>query len=124
MKKIIATTTLAALAALAAPSAAQATDDEAYGREGRIAFADRNGIRSWRVEDNDTVLVQARGGDWYRAELMGPCLALRFSNRLGFESNPDGSFDRFGRIVTDNDICALSSFVTIRDPDAAPAEES
>lgn len=126
MKKIIATTTLAALTALAAPTAAQSTDSgdtaEAYGREGRIAFADRNGIRDWEVEDNDTLLVESRGGDWYRAELMGPCIGLRFSNSIGFESNPDGSFDRFGKIVTENDVCALRSFVTIPDPEAGEPE--
>ena len=127
MKKIIATTTLAALTALGAPAAAQSPESgataETFGREGRIAFADRNGIRDWDVEDNDTLLVESRGGDWYRAELMGPCLGLRFSNSIGFESNPDGSFDRFGSIVTENDVCPLRSFVTIPDPEAAPAEE-
>lgn len=120
MKTTLTALSLAALAAMgSAPAAAQpATDARAaeLGREARIPFADHGGIRDWHAESSDVLLIEARGGRWYRAELMGHCLDLRFSTALGFETNHDGSFDRFSTIHTRNDTCHVRSLTQIPEP--------
>ena len=123
MEKTILTLAAAATAAFGGAPAAADTNPE-YGREARIPFADHGAIRNWRAESGDVLLIEARGGRWYRAELFGHCLDLRFSNAIGFESNFDGSFDRWSTIHTRNDTCRVRSLVRIPDPDERDPERS
>ncbi len=108
---------LAAAAAFAAPATAQTGEVAIDSTEqARIPFADRT-IRNWRTPSRDVVLIEAGGGQWYRADLMGSCSGLRFSETLGFETNAGGSFDRFSSIVTRDQNCPVRSLVAIPDPD-------
>lgn len=86
--------------------------------EARIPFADNGGIRNWRAEPGDVLLIEARGGDWYRAEMMGPCIGLNFTETIGFETNPNGSFDRFSSVRTRDGECHVRSLTRTSDPDA------
>ena len=119
MKQILAP--LALLAALAAPAAAYDHHGEqaeaAEPEQARIAFADRS-IRNWRAPTRDILLIEANGDRWYRAEFLGPCPGLRFTQEIGFDTNSDGSFDRFSAIVTRDGRCQVASLVRIADPDA------
>jgi hypothetical protein len=92
----------------AAPSAPAA--------ETRIPFANHGGIYNWQVINDRTVLIQGQNRKWYKATLMSSCFDLSFSERLGFESNSDGSFDKFSSIKTHGQNCPLTSLVETTPP--------
>jgi Family of unknown function (DUF6491) len=87
--------------------------------EAQIAFAKKN-IWNWQVVDNNTVLIQDVGRRWYKATLFGNCINLPFSQRLAFESNPSGSFDKFSTIRVQGQRCPLTSLVETTAPPKKP----
>lgn len=99
-----------ASATLAAPPTS------ASSAEARIPFADHGGIYDWRVVDNRTVLIQGQDRRWYKAVLLSPCINLPFAERIGFESNADGSFDKFGSIRVRDQNCPLVSLIETTAP--------
>ncbi|HEX7115507.1 MAG TPA: DUF6491 family protein [Steroidobacter sp.] len=105
---------------LAAIGFGAAAQDEAgeSAKPARIPFANLGGIRNWRATDWDTLYVQARNGQWYRAELMGPCPGLDFAHTIGFVLEPTGSFDSFSSILVDGEQCRLKSLVRSEPPSA------
>jgi hypothetical protein len=88
--------------------------------EAQIAFANHGGIYNWQVVDSRTVLIQGQNRKWYKATLFSSCFDLPFAERLGFESNSDGSFDKFSSIQVRSQKCPLVSLVET----AAPAKKS
>ena len=102
-----------ASAAMAAPP------KSAPGTEARIPFADHDGIYNWQVVDNRTVLIQGQDRRWYKAVLLSPCMDLPFAERIGFESNADGSFDKFSSIQVREQKCPLVSLVETTAPPKA-----
>jgi hypothetical protein len=88
--------------------------------EASIPFANHGGIYSWQVVDDRTILIESRSRKWYKAILFSPCIDLPFSETLGFESNPDGSFDKFSSIKVPRQNCPLTSLVET----AAPAKKA
>jgi Family of unknown function (DUF6491) len=113
---------LVALLTVAAPAWAGLREDEAAPAaspaatpapppEARIVFADKGGIWNWEVLDSTTILIQDRGRRWYKAKLLASCTGLPFEQRIGFESNADGSFDKFSAIQTRQQRCPLVSLV-------------
>ena len=110
--------------AVAALMASQAGADEAKqapAPEARIAFADKN-IWNWQVLDNRTVLIETSSHKWFKAVLMSPCLDLPYSEKIGFQSNADGSFDKFGAIQTRGTRCPLISLTATTAPAKAPKQ--
>jgi Family of unknown function (DUF6491) len=79
--------------------------------EVQINFANHGGIWDWSVVDNKTVLIQDRSRRWYKATLLVNCIDLPFDQKLGFESNADGSFDKFSVVQTRSQRCPLTSLV-------------
>ncbi len=123
---------LASAPALGAAPGANAPDDlgkkvqaagESRGPEVSIPFADRGGILDWRAIGRDTLLVQGTGNRWYRVELFGPCFELPFVERVGFNANPTGDFDRFSAVIVRGQRCAVKS-VTASAPPPPPARKS
>jgi hypothetical protein len=88
--------------------------------QAQIAFANHGGIYNWQVVDDRTVLIQSQNRKWYKATLFSPCFDLPFAERLGFESNADGSFDKFSSIQVRSQKCPLVSLVET----TAPAKKS
>jgi hypothetical protein len=109
----------------AAPAGNAAVDGTppAAPAEARIPFANRQGIYSWHVVDDKTVLIQAQNRQWYKATLMTPCFDLPFAETIGFESNADGSFDKFSAIKLRRQKCQLISLVK-SDPPPKKAKKS
>ena len=83
----------------------------AAAEQARVPFANDGGIYDWRVLDDRTVLIQDINGQWYKASLMTPCIGLPFVQRIGIESNPDGSFNELGAIKLRHQTCPLASLV-------------
>ena len=84
-------------------------------REAEIPFADKT-IWNWQVVDDSTVLIQDRGRKWYKATLLGHCINLSVADKLGFESNPSGTFDKFSSIRVGGERCPLKSLVETSAP--------
>jgi hypothetical protein len=106
---------LIACAAVGDTPAAPATPN-APAAEASIPFADHDGIYNWQVIDDRTVLIQGQNRKWYKASLMSRCFDLAFAERLGFESNPNGSFDKFSAITVRGQSCPLTSLVETLPP--------
>ena len=92
--------------------------------EVQITFANHGGIWDWSVVDNRTLLIQDRSRRWYKATLMVTCIDLPFDQKLGFESNNDGSFDRFSAIQTRGQRCPLMSLVRSDPPVSKKAKKA
>ncbi len=109
---------------LLAGAAARAADDpktdagakSAPAVEASIPFADHDGIYTWQVENNRTVLIQSQSRKWYRATLMSPCFDLPFAEQIAFETNPSGSFDKFSAIRVRSQRCPVTSLVQTNAP--------
>jgi hypothetical protein len=98
-------------AAADSPTSAQTAAPEA-----RIPFVNHGGIYNWQVVNNRTVLIQGQNRKWYKATLFSACIDLPFAERLGFESNADGSFDKFSSIKVREQNCPLVSLVETTPP--------
>jgi hypothetical protein len=117
---------VAAFAAAATPSADDPTRAqldakvkaaaESRGPQVSIPFANHGGIVNWRAVDRDTLLIEGRGGKWYRAELLPGCFDLPFADRVGFRSNPGGDFDRFSSVYVRGQTCRVSSLTETAPP--------
>ncbi len=92
---------LAVLASLAMPAAA--ADARVT-----IPFPDKGGIDSWHADSDSVLYLKSRGGDWYRAELLGACTGLSFAAAIGYEAEPNGTFDSTSAILVDNQRCPLT----------------
>ena len=98
----------------AASSAAAAPAPEV-----QIPFA-KNNLWNWQVLDDQTLLIQDQSRRWYKATLFGHCINLPFANRIAFDSNPSGTFDKFSAILVRGQRCPLMSLVAT----TAPAKKS
>lgn len=111
--------------ALAAIAGAQVPDGPVSrppvsGGEARIPFADHGGIYNWQVLNNRTILIQGQDRSWYKATLFSACIDLPFAERVGFQSNPDGTFDKFSSIKVGRQNCRLTSLVPTTPPVKKP----
>lgn len=98
--------------ALAAP-AVHAETASAARQEARIPFVNHGGIRDWRAVDRDTLYIQDRHRNWYRAELMGPAFDLNFSWTIGFDTGPTNTLDKFSSVVVRGQKYPIQSLVRI-----------
>jgi hypothetical protein len=114
---------LATLLTAAVATASNADEASASGSEEvSIPFAAHHGIENWRAVDRDTLLIEGHGDRWYRAELMGSCPGLRHALSIGFDHEPDGSFDRFSAIIVDGQRCPLRSLTQTTAPEREKAD--
>jgi hypothetical protein len=98
------------------PPSPKAPVVDATTSEARIPFANHGGIYNWRAVNDRTLLIQAQNRQWFKATLFGPCIDLTFAERVGFESNADGSFDKFSAVQVRNQKCPLASLVPTQAP--------
>ncbi|MFN3944208.1 MAG: DUF6491 family protein [Allosphingosinicella sp.] len=109
----------AALVAAGGISAAGAAPARDAPREARIPFVNHGGIRDFVPAGRDVVYLQDRSRQWYRAELMGPCLGLPFARAIGVETWGASSFDRFGMLIVEGQRCPVQSLVRTERPSRA-----
>jgi hypothetical protein len=103
---------MAALAAPAAPAVAQ-SQPAPTSAEVSIPFANNGGIRDWREDGKQAVYIQDRFFRWYRATLMAPSFDLPTALAIGFDTGPNGRFDRFSSIVVRDQRYPVQSLVRI-----------
>jgi Family of unknown function (DUF6491) len=98
-----------------APPPSSAPAVAAPAAEAQIPFAKRN-IWNWQVVDDQTVLIRDQGRRWYKATLFGHCINLPFADKIAFDSNPGGTFDKFSAILVRGQRCPLISLVETTAP--------
>lgn len=85
----------------AAPAAAEAS----------IPFVNSDTIRDWRADGSQALYVQDVHGQWYHAELMGPCSGLPYAERIGIATRGPDTLDKFGSVIVSGQRCAIRSLV-------------
>ena len=94
--------------AVAAPPAAP---------EASIPFANHpRAIRTFEAVGDDILYLQDRQGRWYRAELGGPCIGLRWANGIGYDTRGGLSLDRFSTILVGDERCPIVSLTRSEAP--------
>ena len=76
-----------------------------------IQFAARGGIKDWHSENDQSIYLRDRTGNWYYATFNGVCPNLRAAQTMHFETDAAGAFDRFSSITTDYGRCQVASVV-------------
>ena len=107
---------LLAAASLAAPAAAKAPRTADRAEEATIPFVQFRGIRDFRAEGRDVLYLQDRSRNWYRAEVMGPCLGLPWARTIGVDTRGSSSFDRFSILLVEGDRCGIASLTRSSGP--------
>jgi hypothetical protein len=118
LNRALATFALLASFTAAAPAFAAATTapSVAHTRQASIPFVNHGGIRDWRPDGRDAILIQASNRHWYRATFFGPCQNLNFSLRVGFLGGPTDTLDRFSSILVDHQKCDFRTFDEVPAP--------
>jgi hypothetical protein len=104
-------------------AAATAPGKLPLGQEGSIPFANRrDGIFNWQADGDKGIWVQAPSRQWYYGKFLGPCLDLPWANSVGFNTEPNGEFDKFSFVEIRHhegglgERCQLTSLVTSSGP--------
>jgi hypothetical protein len=104
---------LAAAAALAAPLAAAPPGTKpappAAEEQVSIPFVRFGGIWNFDAPSDDLIYLQDRSGNWYRAQLYGPCLDLDWANGIGVDTRGSDTFDKDSVLLVGRQRCAIES---------------
>jgi len=79
-------------------------------------------VTNWVPDGYKGIWVEAAAGRWYYGEFLGPCIGLGVGDAVALQLSPDGSLNRFSRVIVPRphrQACAFKSFVT----SAAPSHE-
>ncbi|HEY0148319.1 MAG TPA: DUF6491 family protein [Allosphingosinicella sp.] len=117
MQKILLPLLAACLAApaIAAPADSHGLKPVVEAEQARIPFPGFR-IRNFRAEGRDTVYLQDQSRNWYRADVIGPCLDLPFAQAIGIDTRGSSSFDRFSAIIVGGERCPLYSLTRSAEP--------
>ncbi len=81
-------------------------------------------VRSWRVVDNSTLVIQVTGSPDLVATFMSPCHGIRFAETLGFATMGPFELDRTTTVILpDGRRCPLKELkplVELEDQESAP----
>ncbi len=101
---------LIAAAAASTPLAASPPEGDHVVEQARIPLAGYR-IRSFRTVGFDTVYFRVGRRDWYRATLVGQCLALPNALRLGFDTHGSSTLDNTSTLLVDGEPCRIISLI-------------
>lgn len=77
-------------------------------------------IHDWTALDDHTLIIATADGTKFRAETLGPCPGLAFTNRVGFVNR--GGFNQIDRtssvVLADGTRCPFQSFDEVRTPES------
>ena len=104
--------------AAANPAPNSATAARPLGVDARIPFANSTGIRNYQADGDNALWIEGQRGEWYRAELFGPCIGLDHAMKVGFVTRGTSTLDRFGQVLVDGSKCQIASLVTSAPPPA------
>ena len=108
----------AAMTFLLALLAAASPADTPRLEEASIPFVGQpRSIRSFNAPSDDLIYLKDRQGRWYRAEIGGSCLGLRWANAIGYDTRGSLSLARGGSILVEGQRCMI---VSLTRSDAPP----
>ena len=114
MKKSLWIAPLLAFGLIATPALAAEGSQEAKQEQASIPFVHLDGVRDWQMgDDRETISIQDRHRDWYKATLMYPSTDLPYEWAIGFDTGPLGKLDRFSSVVIGHERIPLTSLVAI-----------
>jgi hypothetical protein len=116
MRKFLAAAALSALVAGCAGGVDYTSGSSMTGAQASIPFAHLGNVRDFHAVNDDTVFLQARNRQWYRADLIGPCFGLPYANGIGIDARPHGTLDRFGTIIVEGERCKIGSLTPAPSP--------
>ena len=73
-------------------------------------------IRSFKAPTDELVYLKDRQGRWYRAEIGGPCIGLRWANVIGYDTRGSLSLARGGSILVEGQRCLIVSLTRSEAP--------
>lgn len=85
-----------------------------------IPFVSMRGITNWTAVGDNTLYLQARDDQWYRAELAGPCFGLSSAFAIGVRTFGDDTFDDSSSIIVDGQRCPILSVTRVAGPPSSP----
>ncbi len=109
---------LAALATFGSSVTCLAADRTNQASRESIPFSSTGGIDEWHADGDKALFLRSRSGQWYRAELVTPCMGLGFATSIGYIAESDGSFDSSSAILVDGLRCQLSKLEKTEKPPA------
>ena len=111
-------TILLLLAATAAPAlAVPPLPEPEADRQVSIPFATHpRAIRDFEAADNHILYLEDRHRRWYRAELAGGCIGLKWAQAIGYDTRGGMSLDSFGAILVDGRRCPIVSLTRSEGP--------
>ncbi|MEZ6022730.1 MAG: DUF6491 family protein [Hyphomonadaceae bacterium] len=124
MRLLTAIAALAAMtsAAFADPPPVQEEAAPAYNvleADARLPFSSLL-LRSYQVARDDSLILRIGADRWYRATVWQSCKNdLRWEQRIGFDTGPSQTLDRFSAVYVDGNRCPLESLDQIEEPDAS-----
>jgi hypothetical protein len=113
---------LLALGVAAAPAVNAQSQETSVATEASIPFVNHGGIRDWRSGDRETLYVQGRDRQWFKATLMAPAHGLPFAWAIGFDTGPMDRLDRFSSVVVEGVRYPIQSLVKVDGPPTRPSK--
>ena len=74
-------------------------------------------IRDFRAVDDETLYFRTSRRDWYRADMIGPCFALRSALRIGLDTHGSSTLDNTSSVVAGGESCRIHSLVRSGPPE-------
>lgn len=118
---------LASVVVLAGCATADRAGDAAAGRvveytvirsDATIPFS--SNVQNFRVGLDKSLLLDAPGGRWYRAEISAPCKSdLDWEQTIGLADRAMSSVSKFTEVIVDGRRCQIISLDEIANPKAA-----
>jgi Family of unknown function (DUF6491) len=105
------------LVTLVLATGAAAADSPAPAPRSEIPFANQGGIYDWRAEGDQAIVVESRDRHYFRASFLGPCLELKFRDRVGFVTDARDVLDKFQSVRVGDQTCNFISFDEIPKPE-------
>jgi Family of unknown function (DUF6491) len=108
-----------AAATMAAPGVSKKSEPHVWpelGVETSLVFPNYGAIRNYEADGDDGIWIEDQQRRWYYGKFYGSCQGLNFAQAIGFDTGGLSRFDKFSTIITRDDRCQLSSFVTAEKP--------
>jgi hypothetical protein len=100
------------LAAVAAVPATAQPSGPAFDPNAQVSIpfaTQRHAIRDFEAPSDDLLYLEDRQHRWYRAELAGACLDLRWAHSIGYDTRGGLGLDQGSHILVGRERCTITS---------------
>lgn len=86
------------------------------GSSASVPFVHFGGIQDWQADDENTLYVESQGGQWFRAEMAGPCFNLPNALGLRIDTGGTDTFDAFSTVIVGHERCQVMNVTQVSGP--------